>query len=184
MNPYYEYFLSSKGNRDLVFEDCFKRLGGAPLYCLEIGAARNLDFRSRQSDGWSSFHFYSYIKKYGGHLTICDIDSYAIDQCKKLFINSDLELVKFVNQDGLQLINDKYNLIYLDGSDNPADMVLQISMINVFKQMILCDDFHTKGSSAKGVYDKYISYKWRGHEHEMALYDKNEQLNILFETIQ
>jgi len=185
MNQYLNHFLNSKGNRDLIFQDVLNSFSSKPISVLEIGAARSLDSYSRMADGWSSFHYYNYIKKNGGSLTICDISEIALSNCKTLFENliSDVD-IKFVLGDGGLLINEKYDLIYLDGGDDPEDMVNQLSKINLNSQKVLCDDFHTKGSLARSIFPNVTLYKWQGHEHEMAFYRHNYKGLIICNTIQ
>lgn len=172
-NKYLEYFLNSRGNRDLIFNDTLNIFQSKPINILEIGAARSLDFYNRQGDGWSSLHYYQYIIKNGGTLTICDIDPKSISTCQELFANLETSNVKFVVEDGFKLINEHYDLIYLDGSDDPNDMVLQLNAINLSKQVVLCDDFHTKGSLAIKYHPNVIIYGWRDSGHRMGLYRPN-----------
>lgn len=185
MNQYLEHFLNSKGNRDLIFQDVLNSFSGKPISILEIGAARNLDSYSRMADGWSSLHYYNYIKQNGGSLTICDISDSSISNCKKLFENltNDLD-INFVLADGNNLIDSKYDLIYLDGGDDPRDMVTQLSKINFNSQKVLCDDFHSKGSIARSIFPNFTLYKWQGHDHEMAFYRHNYRGTIFCNTIQ
>jgi predicted O-methyltransferase YrrM len=185
MNQYLNHFLNSKGNIDLIFQDALNSFSGKSIRILEIGATRNLDNYSRMADGWSSLHYYSYIKKNGGSLTICDISESSLSNCKKLFENltSDVD-VKFLLADGTALIDDSYDLIYLDGGDDPKDMVTQLSKINLNSQKVLCDDFHTKGSIARNIFSNCTLYKWEGHSHEMAFYRQNYKGVIFCSTIQ
>lgn len=180
MNKYYQYFNSSKGNRDPIFQDVLRIFDGRPISILEIGAARSLDFYNRQGDGWSSYHYYDYINKNGGVLSICDIDANALNTCKELFEGLNVENVRFINGDGLKKINDSYDLIYLDGGDDPNDMVQQLNLIDFSKQVVLCDDYHTKGSYAKKTHTNSILYKWTTSDHEMALFRPRYKQGILY----
>jgi predicted O-methyltransferase YrrM len=172
MNKYCEYFKTVKGNRDSYFELVLNYFQGKPIKILEIGSARNLDFGGRQGDGWSSIHFYNYIKANGGSLKIVDIDHRAIENCKQLLENYSAD-VSFEVADGIDFINDSYDLIYLDGGDDPVDMVKQYQKISS-KTIVLCDDFSTKGSVLRTAFPKFRLLKWVGNPHEMAIYNMQD----------
>jgi len=67
---------------------------------------------------------------------------------------------------------DKYDIIYLDGSDCPYQMMEQIKLCNLNKNIVLCDDFHTKGSIVKEYYHNSTLYRFP-NGHEMAVFGKN-----------
>ncbi len=192
---YYEYFKSTKGNRDTVFQDVLARLNGKSASILEVGCSRDLSNYARQGDGWSSFHFLEYVAKHGHALHICDIDQKAIDNCWELlntFPDVEKQDVCLYKESGVTLINSwlDYHLYYLDGSNNPQEMVdeyegilkLQAEINSYSKTyfpLVLCDDFQIKGTLIREKYTNFLLYKWENSDHEMALYGAETGVKIL-----
>ena len=98
-----------------------------------------------------------------------DISSGDISVCKEaidsLFPNNSFS---FRVIDGKELINDKYDLIYLDGGDDPHDTLNQFNLCDLNKTHVLIDDYHTKGSllPQEGLHTRYEF----SNGHKMALY--------------
>lgn len=185
MNEYYQQWkesLSKNLSRDNIFLDILKTFNNKPINILEIGCARSLS--GRYGDGWSSLFWADYILNNGGKLDICDIDPDCIENTKILLSGiSNKCSIRFIIEDGLNILKDRsnnYDLIYLDGSDDPNDMVNQIKYCDFAKNKILCDDFHTKGSICRNEYPNHILYKL-ANGHEMAFFDNSnvfKQINI------
>lgn len=184
MNKYYSYFCSSIGNRDAVFDDALGFFKNKPINILEIGSARNLNPYNRMSDGWSSFHFYRYIRQNGGSLTTCDIDEGAVITYNQMFEGLSAHNREIICVDGLSKIGPQYDLIYLDGGDNPADMLNQLNLIDLKTQVVLCDDFSIKGTQCKIEHPNYVLYHWEESSHEMALYKHGRSGKILLKQNQ
>lgn len=181
---YYQFFKNSVGNRDTIFNYVLEKFYNRPISILEIGCSRNLDAGSRMGDGWSSLHFYDYISANGGKLDIVDLDPGAIENCK-LLLGSHPDYpknVKFHVDYGINLINKEYDLIYLDGGDNPNEMIEEYELIQKVSpnSIILCDDFHSKGSLLRQKYSNFELIKWNGNDHEMALYDSKKEYKVTF----
>lgn len=191
---YYEHFKNSKGNRDTVFQDVLNRLGGKSAAILEVGCSRNLSPGSRQGDGWSSFHFLEHVDKHGHLLHICDIEAEALYNCRKLIDTYPKTVdVSLHKHTGYIMINSglDYDLYYLDGGDDPAEMVDEYEAIlkltnpiktnaeNKYNPLVLCDDFHAKGSLLRQKYPNFLLYKWENNEHEMALYGAETGIKLL-----
>lgn len=172
MNKYYKHFKSTKAGRDYIFDNLRKILGGRSAKIMEIGCARNLSFSARSSDGWSSYFWLEYIQYHGGQLDIFDIDQDALDNCKQLFEGMDCLNVNFICDDALNYINNDYDLIFLDGSDCPKEMLNQFKKIDRTKSMILCDDFNSKGSLLSVEYPNYILFYLENAPFQMALYPR------------
>jgi hypothetical protein len=172
---YYQYFGSCAGNRDLVFDYTLSLFNEKPIKILEIGTIRDLSLPARASDGWSSFHFLRYINKNYGSLDICDISKAALDNISILNnYKQDKHIdINFNLGEGINFINKDYDLIYLDGGDSLDEMVDELGKIDLTKQVVLCDDFHTKGQKVKEIYKNHLLFKWVDNQHEMALFHKN-----------
>jgi len=176
MNSYYKEWqdtLCKSLSRDPIFIDVLNNFKDKPINVLEIGCARSLS--GRYGDGWSSLFWADHILKNGGSLDVCDIDQNCIDNAKILLENFDKEIkVNFITDDGINVLQDvdKYDIIYLDGSDDPNQMVDQLKLCNLDKNYVFCDDFHTKGSLASTIYPNHILYKL-SNGHQMALFGKD-----------
>ncbi len=174
---FYEHFKNSKGNRDPIFKEVLSYFKERPISILEIGSLRDNSVYSRMSDGWSSFHFLEYIHAYGGELHICDISNSSLAVCRDTLASCpfmspllDARSLEFFQGDGKNFINPKYDLIYLDGGDDPNQMREQYILTNPLNQYVLCDDFHQKGTILKQMVEHYRTYKWVGYDAEMGLF--------------
>jgi hypothetical protein len=177
---YYSYFLNSKGNRDTIYNFTLNKFNKRPIKILEIGAARSLNFESRKGDGWSTLHFVKYISRHGGSLDICDISAESLSNTKILLadspqINVSLNLIR--GDDFLIKKND-YDLILLDGSDDPNEMLKEYNLINTKISKVLCDDFHTKGNILRENFNNFTLFKWNNNSHEMALFEEDMNFNV------
>ena len=173
---YYKIFKETKGNRDPIFQEVLNNFIKKPISILEIGSLRDLQ-NGRAGDGWSTFHFAEYVKNYGGEITVCDIDKGALDSCK-MAIDPFYNQINFHHGDGLTYLksfsNKRYDLIHLDGSDNPNDMLAEYE--NAKASLILCDDFSTKGILLRQKYPRFRLYRWPGYGHEVALYGLDDKI--------
>lgn len=183
---YYQYFLNSKGNRDSVFDYVLNCFNEKPINILEIGATRDLNLDSRQGDGWSTLHFVKYLNSFGGHLDICDISILSLENSELILKDSPAVSKKLFLSTGLDRLkeNNQYDLIFLDGGDNPNEMIDEYNLINVQNTKILCDDFHSKGNKLRELNSNFILFKWENNAHEMAFYNNNETNTILLSPIQ
>jgi hypothetical protein len=184
MNKYYKYFietLNTQLSRDPIFFDVLSKFDNRSISVLEIGCSRNLSDSSRFGDGWSSLFWSKYIMENGGLLKSCDIDIESINNVKILLENIPIDFSTIV-QDGSDLLkeNNDYDLIYLDGSDDPQQMLDQMKLCNLNNSYVFCDDFHAKGILVAEEYPNHILYKLNNN-HQMALFHKNIQSYQLIE---
>lgn len=179
MNKYYRKFKKLKNDRDFVFKDVLKLFNKQPIKILEIGTIRNVDVEEGKSgDGYSTLFWCEYIKKHGGRLTICDTSILSIVNCKRVIDDFIDQIdIEFITGDGNDYLNKDYDLIYLDGSDDPNVTFEQFKKISRTKTYILCDDFHTKGQILRNFYRDFEVFKCN-ETHEMALYKPNSNQNI------
>ena len=188
MNKYYEYWQKTLGRhaRDKYFQEVLGFFDNKPLKILEIGCARRLEMDesnnpAKKMDGWSSLFWADYISKNGGKLTIIDNNYQALENCRKLlsdFIdnNNICFFCKIVNKN---IINENYDLIFLDSGDSPIECQEQFEMINRDKTSIFCDDGHVKGITIRAKYQDYLSFDVNGEGHLMLFYPSKELNNKL-----
>ena len=172
MDKYYRAFKEIKGNRDVVFKAVLDYFNHKPIDILEIGCARNLDISSRQSDGWSSCFWADYVCENGGFLDIYDISKASTDNCREL-ISTWLEKPEFDHSYDIEINNrefsfdtEYYNLIFLDGGDDPKETLKQYTFFNGHG-IVLIDDFYTKGSLI--VDEPDTLWEWE-NGHRMACF--------------
>lgn len=182
---YYTDFINrtllTENTRDKAFIDTLSLLNGRSAKIFELGTSYDLADHCRYSAGWSTYFWAKYISEYGGSLVTCDINSNGLLESKKLIEEFNID-VDFVNENGTLYLqnNSNFDLIYLDGSNDPNDMVNQLSICKHSLDngsVILCDDFHTKGFLVKQTWKDYILYK-TSTGHEMALFGKDIKFQI------
>ena len=165
--------------RDAVFNHTLSYFKQESANILEIGCLRDLG--SRAGDGWSTLHWANYVEKYGGSLVICDINSASIDICHNLIKdNFNIWFNSFV-KDGSLLIDHSYTFIYLDGGDDPTETLNQFNRCNLESQIVLIDDFHTKGVLVDQYYKGEKTLFNFTNDHKMALFGKgirNEEVIV------
>jgi predicted O-methyltransferase YrrM len=183
MNNLYDYWknsINTQPSRDPIFLDVLSKFNNQEINVLEIGCARDLSNPARFGDGWSSLFWAEYILEHGGSLTCCDINSEALKNAASLLESININKT-FIQIDGIELLKDNnYDLIYLDGSDDPQQMLDQIKLCNLNNSYVFCDDFHTKGILITEKYSNYILYKLKNN-HQMALFHKSIQSYQLVE---
>lgn len=177
---YYKWFKDGYGNRDTIFKEVLSYFDNKPIKVLEIGTMRSLNERS--SGGASTFFWAEYIKANGGELHICDSNMPALEFCHSA-LSEFYDKVKYYINTGVGMLNSannakmEWDIVYLDGGDNPREMVDEFPICH--SKYILCDDFSTKGSMLRKIYPNYRLYKWKGHNHEMALYGADKEVIYL-----
>lgn len=159
--------------RDTVFIDTLNQFNQRPIKILEIGCLRNLN--SRAGDGWSSIFWAMYVTKFGGSFSTSNTSSDDISVCKGVIdAIFPKNTFSFSTTDGKKLINNEYDLIYLDGGDDPQETLDQFNMCDLNKTYVLIDDYHTKGSRLpqEGLHTRYEF----SNDHRMALYHNGSDL--------
>lgn len=142
-----DIFNSTNGPRDDLFAQISAWFPGTPNIC-QIGAIQNWLPAYRKGSGWSDFVWGALIQQRGGHLTVVDINNGALNNSLQAFRDLGIEShITIVNSDGATWLqaNKDYNFVYLDGSDNPGEMLDQFRAIDRTKAYVLCDDFSIKG---------------------------------------
>ena len=148
-NQVMQEHIDMEGQRDEVFREVLD-YHKHTINIFQIGAIETLDnVLFKIGSGWSDITFGKHIKKYGGSLTVCDIslDHLANSKIMSDFIGYDCTLNY---GDGLQYIEDRYDIYYLDGSNDPFETEAQFNKVIGFGRKdihILVDDFIIKGAT-------------------------------------
>ena len=178
----YDTFKTIRGNRDSVFIDLLGRLEDKPARILEIGVARDLSSGARQGDGWSSMHFGEYVSLHGGHLDLVDVSRDSLTNCTALMRSIPTPFLFTTHlADGRAFLREEaqYDIILIDGSDDPGEMVECFELAKTRARFILCDDFHVKGSTLRTIHTQFTLFTWEGNSHEMALYDTTNPVSLI-----
>lgn len=169
-NPYIAHFGATVGNRDIIYQYALNLLGKKPATILEVGCARNLDMATRFSDGWSSIFFAQYVQAFGGEHIVVDVSADSLANCRTILQGTDSRTT-FIQSTGAEVLRTtRPSLVLLDGSDDPAEMVTELSLIDP-RVPVLCDDFHTKGVEVARARADYVLFGWQKHSHRMALFN-------------
>lgn len=155
MKPY-EIFRAYPGPRDRIFRLILRKFKGQPIRVFQIGGIQNWRPDYRVHSGWSDFFWAEYIKRNGGELILCDINQEALDNSREAFEavtgQSDMQFYPFLLKGELYLKDalekeEKFDIYYLDGSDDPNEMFEQFSLITKRSgTVIICDDWKIKGT--------------------------------------
>lgn len=88
----------------------------------------------RSVEGWSSFFWAEHVHKHGGEFVTCDVSRLAIDECRTAL--SGFKNVSTIVGDGVDLVRDPYDLIYIDCAERRK---ILMSACNL-QTKVLCDD--------------------------------------------
>jgi len=152
--------------RDEVFKTALTYLKGEPATFIEVGCLRDLN--GRAGDGWSTLHWANYVEKNGGHLTVIDINQESLDLCREL-VNNFAADAAFICDKGENHVNNSYDFVYLDGGVCPHEALFQFEKCDLKTQIVLMDDFHTKGVLVDEKYPEKLLFRF-SNGHKMALY--------------
>lgn len=168
-DKYSKIFYNTTNDRDYVFRDVLAQFNDKPIKILEIGTSRSFD--GKAGDGWSTMFWVDYIRKHGGSLMVCDVSQESIDVAKEITkeISKGLD-VQFITGDGVKYIDNSFDLIFLDGSDDPQQTFEQFEKINRYKSAVLLDDAHVKAVAVRNKYKDFYLYQVN-NIHQMVRYD-------------
>lgn len=136
--------------RDPLFKEVLESFQEKPIKVFQIGAIESLENKYRIGSGWSDMFFGSYIKKYGGMLTIVDMCLNHIANSSFLCNQIGYE-TNFILGDANNFICPGYDIYYLDGADISYARDAYNQTLSQFKKIentnsvVLVDDVPTKG---------------------------------------
>ena len=176
---FFETLLKTRNSRDRIFLYVLDKFNNNPINIFELGAPPSLDENSRYGNGWSTMFWLYYIHNNGGTLLVCDLNQSSLDNFQKMYLSYNKVMsVSSILEDGTFLLKEKsnYDLIYLDGADDPNAMLQQFNLCDYNKNFILCDDWGSKGLDLRKTNIPRISFKLSGG-HEMALFGPDIKQN-------
>ena len=127
---------------------------------VEIGTTRGGYGGGPNGDGWATLAWGWFVDKYGGEVHTIDIDKECLDQCKAITnrFSHKIQYHHCSGEDFLKEFKSKIDLLYLDGSDDPNEMVSEYLLAKNLltkSSLILLDDIPQErlenGKGAKGI---------------------------------
>lgn len=175
MNDFLTKAIVTKHDRRPAFDIALSSLKDEPANILVIGAERAEVPESIFGDGFFSLYAAMYVEKHGGKLTIVDIDPLAMQRCMAIMSDFVGKIdLNILSGDGINWIdNCNWDLIYLDGDDDPNSMYEQFKKVDRTTTAILADDWHGKGLRIRKDFQDFELLKCN-YIHEMAFYPKIE----------
>ncbi len=146
VNKMKDIFEQYGGPRDHVFRDILGRFNNRPINILQVGAIEITTPDFRAGSGWCDFFFGEYVHKNGGYIIVVDIDPSHLLNSAHALSNFSLEENLLVLADAKNMINREFDLIYLDGSNDPKETLEQFELIDLSKTCVLIDDTKIKGT--------------------------------------
>lgn len=154
----------------------FERTGSLeePLVIVEVGTTRGIYGGGPRGDGWATLAWAWYCKNYGGKnskVFTVDIDENCISQCKIVTGMYD-DIISYNVCTGVEFLSGysgkPINLLYLDGSDDPQEMVDEYTValnrgIIDYNTLILLDDIpenHFESGKGQYVIPLLLSHNW------------------------
>lgn len=167
--------------RDPLFKEVLQCFEGKPIKVFQIGATESLKTPFRIGSGWSELFFGNHVKKYGGTVTVADINMDHIAHSS--FLANHLKYpVEYLFGDGGEVIKEGYDIYYLDGADISQVPDAHTQTLNQFKaiehtaSIVLVDDAPTKAEELiKYLDEKGVAYNRYEFANGMLKIDLREQ---------
>lgn len=163
--------------RDEIFVNVLESFNGKPLRIFQVGAIESLHSTYRIGSGWSELFFGDYVKKNGGELTVVDINIDHISHSNFLANNMKYQVFLYV-EDAINIIDESYDIYYLDGADISQTPDAHQQTLNQFKKIentasvVIVDDVPTKAELlVEYLEEKGIEYENHSNANGMITID-------------
>lgn len=167
--------------RDTLFLSILESFNNKPVKVFQIGAIESLEDQFRIGSGWSDIFWGVYIKKYGGHLKIVDLDLNHLAHSSFVSQSLNYDNVDFVLSDGCDVLKSDttdYDIYYLDGADISQidnahlQTLAQFKAIEHTNSIIIVDDVPTKAAALiEYLNAKNIAYSNHDYANGMLTID-------------
>jgi len=167
--------------RDTLFLSILESFNNKPVKVFQIGAIESLEDQFRIGSGWSDIFWGDYIKKYGGHLKIVDLDLNHLAHSSFVSQSLNYDNVDFVLSDGCDVLKSDttdYDIYYLDGADISQIDNAHLQTLEQFKaiehtnSVVVVDDVPTKASALiEYLNEKNTAYSNHDHANGMLTID-------------
>ncbi len=163
--------------RDGLFEEVLASFDEKPVKVFQIGAIESLQTQYRIGSGWSELFWGDYIKKHGGEMTVVDINMDHVAH-SSFMSNNFKYAVNFYVEDAINVIDESYDIYYLDGADISQTPDAHLQTLNQFKaiektkSMVIVDDVPTKAKLlVEYLEENNIEYKNHDNANGMITID-------------
>lgn len=132
--------------RDSLFKNVLSSFGGSPVNIFQVGAIESFEDKFRTGSGWSDIIWGEYIRDNGGSLRIVDVDldHLANSALAASMLNYE---VSITYGDAIKVIEEGYDIYYLDGSNDPDETLEQFKKIMHTESVVMVDDYSIKGTT-------------------------------------
>ena len=164
-----------------MFLSILESFNNKPVKVFQIGAIESLEDQFRIGSGWSDIFWGVYIKKYGGHLKIVDLDLNHLAHSSFVSQSLNYDNVDFVLSDGCDVLKSDttdYDIYYLDGADISQIDNAHLQTLEQFKaiehtnSVVVVDDVPTKASALiEYLNEKNTAYSNHDHANGMLTID-------------
>jgi hypothetical protein len=136
-----------QGHRDTLIEHLLSCFDKQPINIAIVGATEELNLNYRIHSGWMEVLFAMYLKVYGGHMTVMDLNPYHVENTAMLVhCLGDLDIQYGVGRaEGFDFSVKKWDIVYLDGGNLPVETRIQFDNAQPHSRMIIIDDYDIKG---------------------------------------
>ena len=150
--------------RDALFLEVLESFNEMPIRVFQVGAIESLQNSFRIGSGWSELFWGAYINKHGGEMTVVDINLDHI--AHSTFLSNYFKYkVNLFLEDAINVIDEGYDIYYLDGADIDHVADAHEQTLNMFKKIehtnsvVLVDDVPTKAEDLiKYLNEKNIKF--------------------------
>lgn len=138
--------------RDPVFRHVLSLFGDGPVNICQVGAIETFEQAFLFGSGWADRVFGAHVRKHGGRYQIIDVD---LDHLANSLLVADLlgHKVEIRLDRGESAVAPGFDLYYLDGSNDPSEMLAEVNNIRHHPCVILCDDWSVKGGAVRSLFD-------------------------------
>jgi hypothetical protein len=133
--------------RDPILKSALALFSNGPVNVFQIGAIETFETEWRIGSGWADLIWGDYIKKNGGSLAIADVSLANLAHSTLAAVQLGyVDHLVTLHGDAIEYIEEGYDIYYLDGSDDPQEMLDQFNKIKHTNSVVVMDDYSVKGT--------------------------------------
>lgn len=162
--------------RDPVLKSVLSLFSNGPVNVFQIGAIETFETEWRIGSGWADLIWGDYIKKNGGSLAIADLSLTNLAHSTLAAVQLGyVDHLVTLHGDAIEYIEEGYDIYYLDGSDDPQEMLNQFNKIKHTNSVVVMDDYSVKGTL---VYNQSHDEGYKITVHQRSHLDEPVWLDI------
>ena len=161
--------------RDYIFNWTLNEFCPNPVKIFQVGAIETFKMHWRIGSGWSDLIFGEYIKKYGGNLTIADINLDHLSHSAMASTSLKYPITMHYGDALNSISQEDHDIYYLDGSNDPQETLDQFNKIKHKRCIVLVDDFSIKGTL---LTEAGYNFEVRDVANGVGILDLREKLEL------